>query len=74
MGEFNYLIISDTNRILAQFAEFKDATIFLTGVFDEYFAEPDLQYTIKRVPVTASTSIETVYDRIKEEDHDRILD
>ena len=74
MGDFNYLIISDTNRILAQFAEFKDATIFLTGVFDEYFAEPDLQYTIKRVPVTANTSIYTVYDRIQKEDHDRLLD
>lgn len=74
MGEFNYLIISDTNRILAQFAEFKDATIFLTGVFDEYFAEPDLQYTIKRVPVTANTSIYTIYDRIEKEDHDRLLD
>lgn len=74
MVEFNYLIITDTNRVIAQFADFKDATIFLTGVFDEYFAEPDLQYTIKRVPVTASTSIETVYDRIEKEDHDRLLD
>lgn len=74
MGEFNYLIISDTNRILAQFAEFRDATIFLTGVFSEYFAEPDLQYTIKRVPVTENTSIYTVYDRIKKEDNDRMLD
>ena len=74
MGEFNYLIITDTNRVIAQFAEFKDATIFLTGVFEEYFAEPDLQYTIKRVPVTASTSTGTVYDRIEKEDHDRFLD
>lgn len=75
MAEFNYLIITDTNRVIAQFADFKDATIFLTGVFDEYFAEPDLQYTIKRVPVTAaSTSVETIYDRIKGEDHDRLLD
>ena len=74
MVEFNYLIITDTNRVIAQFADFKDATIFLTGVFDEYFAEPDLQYTIKRVPVTASTCIETVYDRIKEEDHDGLVD
>lgn len=74
MGEFNYLIITDTNRVIAQFAEFKDATIFLTGVFDEYFAEPDLQYTIKRVPVTANTSIYTIYDRIQKEDHDRLLD
>ena len=74
MGEFNYLIITDTNRVIAQFAEFKDATIFLTGVFEEYFAEPDLQYTIKRVPVTANTCIYTIYDRIQKEDHDRLLD
>ena len=74
MGEFNYLIITDTNRVIAQFAEFKDATIFITGVFEEYFAEHDLQLTIKRVPVTDNTSIYTVYDRIKAEDHDKLLD
>ena len=71
MNSFNYLVISQTNVVIAQFGELENAMIFVEALFNKYFEDPKEQYTIKRVECSAETDVYTVYNRIEKEMRDR---
>ena len=71
MNSFNYLVISQTNVVIAQFGELENAMIFVETLFNKYFEDPKEQYTIKRVECSAETEVYTAYDRIEKEMRNR---
>ena len=70
MNSFNYLVISQTNVVIAQFGELENAMIFVEALFNKYFEDTKEQYTIKRVECSFETDVYTVYNRIEKEMRD----
>ena len=74
MNNFEYIVISDTNRVIAHFAELEDAVLFFQASFEKFYAEPDVLYSIKRVTVSDKTSVINVHDSIEQEQIDEMVD
>ena len=74
MNNFEYIVISDTNRVIAHFAELEDAALFVQASFEKFYAEPDVLYSIKRVTVSDKTSVVNVHDSIEQEQIDEMVD
>jgi len=74
MNNFEYIVISDTNRVIAHFAELEDAVLFVQASFEKFYAEPDVLYSIKRVTVSDKTSVINVHDHIEQEQIDEMVD
>lgn len=72
MNSFEYIVISDTNRVIAHFAELEDAILFVQASFDKFYAEPDVLYSIKRVTVSDKTSVINIHDCIEQEQADQL--
>ena len=74
MNNFEYIVISDTNRVIAYFAELEDDVLFVQASFEKFYAEPDVLYSIKRVTVSDKTSVVNVHDSIEQEQIDEMVD
>ena len=74
MNNFEYIVISDTNRVIAHFAELEDAVLFVQASFEKFYAESDVLYSIKRVTVSAKTSVLNIHDCIEQEQTDEMIE